>query len=87
MSKNSNISEKDFFAEVRQLLEEARSKAYQSVNTIMVETYWQIGQRIVAQEDHGSHRATYGKQLIAQTLQAFILITLAKDFLKPILKI
>jgi len=66
MSKKPEISENDFFIEVSQLLEQARSKAYQSVNTIMVATYWQIGKRIVAQEHHGSTRAAYGKQLIAK---------------------
>ena len=66
MSKKPKISENDFFHEVSQLLEQARSKAYRSVNSIMVETYWQIGQRIVGQEDHGSTRAAYGKQLITK---------------------
>ena len=66
MNKKPEIAESDFFIEVSQLLEQARSKAYQSVNTIMVATYWQIGKRIVAQEEHGSTRAAYGKQLIAK---------------------
>ena len=66
MNKKPEIAENDFFNEVSQLLEQARSKAYQSVNSIMVATYWQIGQRIVAQEDHGSSRSAYGKQLITR---------------------
>lgn len=66
MSKENEITDNDFFMEVSQLLEQARNKAYQSVNSIMVETYWQIGKRIVAQEEHGRTRAAYGKKLIAK---------------------
>ena len=66
MSKEINTAESRFFAEVSQLLEKARSKTYQSVNTIMVETYWQVGRHIVAQEAHGNTRAAYGTQLIAR---------------------
>lgn len=29
------------------LIDEARSKTYQQINTIMVQTYWQIGKYIV----------------------------------------
>lgn len=33
-----------------------RSQAYRAVNTIMVQTYWQIGKRIVEQEQQGNSR-------------------------------
>lgn len=32
----------------------------------MVQTYWQIGKRIVEEEQHGEARAEYGKQLLKQ---------------------
>lgn len=45
-------------------------KATQTVNTQLLETYWQIGQHIVEFEQGGNARAEYGKALIS---------TLAKD--------
>ncbi len=53
-----------FYAEIRELLQKSRSIAYQVVNTVMVNTYWQIGKRIVEQEQHGKNRANYGDALI-----------------------
>jgi len=62
---NKLSSENTFYAEVGELLKRARSKAYTSVNTIMVQTYWQIGKRIIEQEQQGQIRAGYGDYLIA----------------------
>lgn len=42
-----------------------RDRAYSAVNTAMVMTYWNIGKRIVEQEQSGESRAEYGKRLIA----------------------
>ena len=81
MNKKPEIAESDFFIEVSQLLEQSRSKAYQSVNTIMVATYWLIGKRIVAKEEHGSTRAAYGKQLIAK-LSRHLSDSFGKGFLE-----
>ena len=53
-----------FFEEVRTILRQARGKAYAAANFIMVEAYWQIGQRIVQEEQGGNARADYGSQLI-----------------------
>ena len=35
------------YSDIAELLNVARAKAYHTVNSIMVETYWKIGQRIV----------------------------------------
>ena len=53
-----------FFDDVRSILRQARRKAYAASNFIMVEAYWQIGQRIVQEEQGGKARADYGAQLI-----------------------
>ena len=42
-----------------------RDRAYSAVNTAMVMTYWNIGKRIVEQEQSGENRAEYGMRLIA----------------------
>jgi len=54
----------DIHGSIVGLLEEARHTAARSVNALMTATYWEIGQRIVAFEQGGLERATYGKTLI-----------------------
>ena len=49
--------------QIGDLLQSGRKKAVQSVNTILVQTYWQIGRHIVEFEQHGNERAEYGSQL------------------------
>ena len=46
---SSNKSE-IYITEIRLILEQARQKAYQAVNSAMVEAYWLIGKRIVEEE-------------------------------------
>jgi hypothetical protein len=60
----SNSLSTPFLNSIRQTLTTARSQAQQSVNHIMVQAYWQIGQLIVEEEQKGSERATYGQGLI-----------------------
>lgn len=54
----------DVLAGVVGVLEAARAAAARSVNTVMTSTYWEIGRRIVEQEQAGADRAEYGVQLI-----------------------
>lgn len=51
---------------IHQLLLLARSQVRQAVNTSMVQTYWQIGQKIVEDEQGGHKRAAYGKQVLQE---------------------
>jgi len=53
-----------FLDEIRLILTTARSKAYTAVNTAMVNAYWEIGKRIVEEEQQGNTRADYGKGLL-----------------------
>lgn len=55
-----------FLSEISQLLEEARRRAAQSVNSVLTATYWEIGRRIVEHEQHGKERAVYGQALLKQ---------------------
>ncbi|MBX9806637.1 MAG: PDDEXK nuclease domain-containing protein [Flavobacteriaceae bacterium] len=45
------------------LLQQGRQQAAQSVNAILVQTYWYIGQHIVEFEQKGNEKAEYGSQL------------------------
>lgn len=46
------------------MIEEARLNAYAAINAVMLDTYWNIGKRIVEQEQQGKSRAEYGTQLL-----------------------
>lgn len=74
-----------FYAGITQLLVSARSAAYRAVNTVMVETYWHVGQRIVEREQQGLDRADYGERLIVN-LSRYLTDTLGKGFSEANLK-
>lgn len=46
------------------LIASGRKAAYQSINQAMIDMYWNIGKRIVEEEQKGKARAQYGKALI-----------------------
>ena len=50
--------------EVRSILDRGLSKAYKAVDNLRVQTYWQIGERIVREEFVHKERANYGQKII-----------------------
>ena len=54
----------NFYQEIKELLYSAKNKVYQTINTTMTQTYFQIGKRIVEEEQGGESRAEYGKSLL-----------------------
>lgn len=52
------------------IIEEGRKKAYQAINTSMVEAYWRAGKRIVEDELQGRERAEYGRSIIKKLSEA-----------------
>lgn len=50
--------------DIKLLLHNAKNKIYQTINTTMTQTYWEIGRRIVEEEQGGNSRAAYGKGLL-----------------------
>ena len=67
------------YTDIAELLNIARTKAYRAVNSIMVETYWKIGQRIVEEEQGGTARAEYGSKLI-ENLSKYLTNSFGKGF-------
>lgn len=64
---NNEISlSNNFVQEIKQLVTRSRQEAYAAVNQTMVNAYWQIGRRIVEEEQGGAERADYGKQILKQ---------------------
>lgn len=66
MNQDTSLTHTIFFDTITQLIAEARSKTYRAINTLMVETYRNIGKMIVEEEQKGNQRAEYGKYLISQ---------------------
>lgn len=81
----SNGSNNEFFIEISELLKQSRNKAFKAVNTIMVQTYWQIGKRIVEQQQKGENRAGYGDYLISD-LSRYLSNIFGKGFSEANLK-
>ena len=51
-------------SDIRHIIEEARSRVARSVNHERTISYWQIGKRIVEEEQGGKMKADYGKYLL-----------------------
>ena len=56
-------------AEIGNLLISGRQQAATAVNTILVQTYWLIGQYIVEYEQNGNEKAEYGSLLLDRLLK------------------
>jgi predicted nuclease of restriction endonuclease-like (RecB) superfamily len=69
----SNIT--SFINDIKAILSEARSKVYKSVNEIMTKTYFEVGKKIVEEEQKGHSRAGYGKEILKN-----LSIELTKEF-------
>ena len=63
--KNVSLTNQEtFVGEIRTIIDNARSAAIRSVDFNRVQMYWNIGRRIVEEEQHGKERADYGTYLI-----------------------
>ncbi|HEF4760503.1 TPA: DUF1016 family protein [Pseudomonas putida] len=60
---------------IGELIRQARQTVLRAVDTVQVQTYWQIGRHIVEFEQAGARRAGYGKRLLAK-----LAIVLTADF-------
>jgi hypothetical protein len=62
-----------------ELIRQARQKVLRAVDTIQVQSCWQIGRHIVEFEQEGARRAGYGKQLLS-TLAKVLTAEFGKGF-------
>ncbi len=69
----SNIT--SFVNDIKAILSEARSRVYKNVNEIMTKTYFEIGKKIVEEEQKGHSRASYGKEILKN-----LSVELTKEF-------
>lgn len=64
MEKKNNIISDSLVDDVRTIIEEGRRNAFAAAGQIAILTYWNVGRRIVEEEQQGNARANYGKGLI-----------------------
>lgn len=72
--KDFKYMNKEFYSDIKEILEQARKRVYRNIQSEMVLTYWQIGKMIVEKQG-GSPRADYGEGLIKE-----LSVQLTKDF-------
>ncbi len=58
------IIREEFVSDVRDIIVNARNIAIKSVDTTRVMMYWQLGERIMEEEQEGKERADYGSYLL-----------------------
>ena len=73
MGKSITIIDTSLVNDIRGIVEHGRKMGYQAVNSVMISTYWQIGKRIVEEEQKGNGRADYGKQMIKKLAETLTL--------------
>jgi predicted nuclease of restriction endonuclease-like (RecB) superfamily len=52
--------------EIKAIMAKARQKIAGDVNSVMLDTYWQLGKSIVENEQNGEMNAQYGKKVLAE---------------------
>jgi len=57
---------KNLFENIKQIINDSKSKIYTTINTTIINAYWNIGKMIVEEEQKGKKRADYGKYLIKE---------------------
>lgn len=62
--ESQQVSE-SFIIDIRAIIERGRKQAYAAAGAAMFATNWEIGRRIVEEEQNGNARAQYGKQVIS----------------------
>lgn len=76
---NTEITNKNLYNAISELLQKAKSQVKQQVNSLMVMTYWNVGRLIVEDELNGNTRAEYGKAVL-QDLSDKLTIEFGKGF-------
>ena len=60
----SNVQLNNIVSDIRNIILNARDKAYAPINQNLIHSNWEIGRRIVEEEQQGKVRAEYGMQLL-----------------------
>ena len=69
----NEVSSTQLLIDVCSIIDNGRQRAYSAVNATMIETYWNIGRRIVEEEQQGNERAEYGERILENLSQQLTL--------------
>lgn len=69
----------DIYNTIREIISLSRQRVYRIANAALLETYWQIGQIIVEDEQNGNAKAEYGKGTL-KTLANQLTLEFGKGF-------
>lgn len=50
--------------DIKKIIEDSKKQVARNVNTIMLQAYWNIGKRIVEEEQEGKETSNYGDYII-----------------------
>ncbi|CAN5376094.1 hypothetical protein BH09BAC5_BH09BAC5_22550 [soil metagenome] len=64
ITKKAKAKSPVLFTSVKDILRQAQSTAYKTVNSVMVVVYWHVGRLIVEDEQQGKRKAEYGKAIL-----------------------
>jgi hypothetical protein len=70
MAKDIEIRDREnalpdnFVADIRSIIEQGRQQTYAADRQAAIATFWNVGRRIVEEEQKGESRAEYGTRLI-----------------------
>ena len=62
--ENHIVAYQSMITDIRKIIASGQEYAYHAASKAMVLTYWQVGRRIIDQEQEGKERAEYGKALM-----------------------
>ena len=66
VKKSLSVEYSRLIETIGRLLERGRKETIRAVNVILVNTYWEIGKRIVEYEQKGKEKAEYGSKLLTK---------------------
>ncbi len=72
---NIKPTQNTLYNDIKNLIIQAKREVYSAINTTMTQTYWNIGKRIIEEEQEGKERAEYGKALLKK-----LSVKLTKEF-------
>lgn len=71
---NCNIALEQLFNDVSSIIESGKQQAYAAAGQVAIATYWNVGRRIVEEEQQGEIRAQYGANLITHLAEKLVVL-------------
>ena len=72
--------------DIKQIIDTGRNAAYAAVDATMIATYWNIGRRIVEEEQHGQERAHIGRRIVEEEQHGQERAQYGKELIKTLAK-